>query len=762
MNRTDLSSHRSATPSGFGSLRADPSSLFSRASVATVALVNAVVMAGTVHAQAQSEAPAKKSQTSGGEATVETIDEVELSEVVVTGQANAYKPEVLQSPNYTAPILDVPQTINVIPEAVIKEQGATTMREILRNVPGVSMQAGEGGFPTGDSLSIRGFSARTDFFVDGIRDIGGYNRDPFNMEQVEVAKGPSSSQNGRGTTGGSINLVSKTPKLDRFYSGELGIGTDQYKRFTLDLNQPINIGIPGTALRVNALWTDLEVPRRDGVEQNRWGIAPSLAFGLGTDTRLTLSYFHFEENSVPDYGIPYAPSPGTTPLYSDFQGYENHVPRNTRYSAWYGFNKRDYYSTDTDIITVEFEHDFSDAFSLRNIFRYGRSNVDFIVTAPRFATPTINDNVSRGPKFRDQTDTIIADKFDLMAKFDTFNIGHSVNFGIDFAHEESKWNNRTTSGTPPVTEFNSPNPEDDPIYKIVPNGYNAGKTTSAGLYFAETMKLHEKFEINGGVRWDHSNTDYMTHSGAGVTSYYDRYDSTISWRVGAVFKPLPNGSIYFGFGNAFNPSGETHTLSASTVDVDPEQTQTYELGTKWDLFQNRLSVNASIFRIEKTNARTPDPIDNTVTVLDGLQRVNGFEISLIGNVTDKWQILTGYTYLDSEVVESNNPAEVGYRLANTPQQTFTLWTTYQLPWNITVGGGAQYMGTRYSATNANARVAPEYWLFDAMASYKINDYTTFRVNVYNLTNEEYVDRSSGGHFIPGAGRSATFTLAFAF
>src|SRR5688500_13838016 len=191
----------------------------------------------------------------------------------------------------------------------MEQQNVTTLRDVLRNVPGISYQAGEGGVPAGDNLSIRGFSARTDIFVDNVRDFGGYSRDPFNLEQVEVAKGPASSYAGRGSTGGSINLVSKRPTLDPFYAGSFGVGTEDYKRLTLDLNQPIT-GSPvdGTALRLNGMWTDSGVSDRDVVNNERWGIAPSVAFGLGTPTRLTLSYFHLEQDNIPDYGIPWVPA----------------------------------------------------------------------------------------------------------------------------------------------------------------------------------------------------------------------------------------------------------------------------------------------------------------------------------------------------------------------------------------------------------------------------------------------------------------------
>jgi catecholate siderophore receptor len=187
------------------------------------------------------------------------------------------------SPKYTQPLRDLPQTITVIPARVIDAQGATTLRDVLRNVSGITFQAGEGGVPAGDQMTIRGFSARTDMFVDGVRDFGGYSRDPFNMEQVEVAKGPSSAISGRGSTGGAINQVSKTANLGTSRGATVSLGNADTRRTTVDLNEPLrNVGLESGAVRLNAMWTEGGVPGRDVVHNERWGLAPSMSLGLGT------------------------------------------------------------------------------------------------------------------------------------------------------------------------------------------------------------------------------------------------------------------------------------------------------------------------------------------------------------------------------------------------------------------------------------------------------------------------------------------------
>ncbi|MEZ5286130.1 MAG: TonB-dependent receptor plug domain-containing protein [Vicinamibacterales bacterium] len=227
------------------------------------------------------------------------------------------------SPKLTEPLRDIPQTITVIPRAVMEAQAATTLRDVLRNVAGITFQAGEGGVPAGDQLSIRGFSARTDMFVDGVRDFGGYSRDSFNMEQVEVAKGPTSAIAGRGSTGGAINQVSKAPTDAPVLDATFGAGSASYQRSTIDINQPVKDSpIPGLAVRLNAMWTDTDVPNRDYVSSERWGIAPSVALGLGGRTRATISYFKLAQDNLPEYGLPWVPA-NTNPA---LEAYANGAP----------------------------------------------------------------------------------------------------------------------------------------------------------------------------------------------------------------------------------------------------------------------------------------------------------------------------------------------------------------------------------------------------------------------------------------------------
>jgi catecholate siderophore receptor len=654
--------------------------------------------------------------------------------------------ERVSSPKYTEPLRDTPQTITVIPREVIEKQGATTLRDVLRNVPGLTITAGEGGVPAGDNLTLRGFSARNDVFIDGVRDLSPQSRDPFNIEQVEVVKGPGSAFTGRGSSGGTINLASKLPTLRRSFGGTLNLGTDKTKRATADINLPLNDRI---AFRLNLVAHDAEVAGRDVVENERWGLAPSIAFGLGTPTRYTFSYFKLKQNNISDYGIPWVPA--TNNALAAFRDRPAPVPRNT----FYGFKNRDFEKLDADLVTFKFEHDFNDNLSLRNQLRYGYSTRDSIATPPRFA----NNNstvINRELRSWLTEDRIWDNQSDLNAKFFTGKVGHTLVGGLNLTHENNTRVTRTAGNTP--TTLLNPNPN-DVFTGTITTGPFVGDVTgkSLALYLFDTAKLSKEWEITGGLRWDYFDVSGVDTANAPVS----RIDRMLSGRIGVVYKPAEHGSIYASYGTSLNPSLEGLSYSVANVRIDPEKTRTYEVGSKWDLLGARLLVSGALFRVEKTNARTPGLLPgDPPQVLDGEQRVDGIEFSATGNISRNWMVLAAYTLLDSEVVDSNTPAEVGKRLINTPRNSINLWTTYRIR-KLELGGGARFTDRRFG-NNTNTRVVGRYWLVDAMASYPLSEHIDLRLNLYNLTDEYYFDRLGGGHIVPGPGRSALLSTSFRF
>lgn len=680
-------------------------------------------------------------------------------------QASAESVEVreqtspLSSPKYaTRSLRDIPQTITVIPKEVIEEQGATTLRDVLRNVPGITVTAGEGGAPAGDNLTVRGFSARNDVFVDGVRDLGPQSRDPFNLEQVEVVKGPASTYTGRGSTGGSINLVSKLPSIRPAYGFTLDLGTDRTKRATADLNFPLaRLGLGDhTAFRLNLLGHDAGVAGRDVVENERWGVAPSIAFGLGKPTRLTLSYFHLQQNNISDYGIPWVPA--TNNVLVEWRDRPAPVPRHT----FYGFRERDSEQMRSDLATVKFEHDFNDHLSLRNQFRYGRSTRDSVATPPRFAS--IDSTViNRELRSWITQDTVWDNQSDFNASFSTGGVEHDLVAGLALTRENNIRRTRTAGNA--TTSLLNPNPDDVFTGAMIVNPHLGDITAnSQGLYIFDTAKLGQKWELNGGLRWDRFDAAGVT-AGTGAATpgvAVARVDQMLSFRVGAVFKPVPEGSLYASYSTSLNPSLEGLSYGTANTAIDPEKTYTVEVGSKWDFFGGRLLLSGAGFHVEKTNARTPGLLPgDPVQVLEGRQRVNGLELSATGSFTRRWQIFSAYTLLDSETVESNTPAEIGRELVNTPRNSFNLWTTYEFPQRLTLGGGLRYVGRRFGNTT-NTRFVDSYWTADLMASYPLSSRVDLRLNIYNLTDKYYFDRLGGGHLIPGPGRAATLSLGFKF
>jgi catecholate siderophore receptor len=678
---------------------------------------------------------------------------VELAPIPIEGGAGSgYRTPVPQLPKLSQPLLDTPQSINVVPREVMDDQGITATRDAHRTVPGISLAAGEAG-AQGDNLTLRGFTARNDFYLDGMRDFGSYYRDPFDLQEIEVLKGPSSVLFGRGSTGGVIQQVSKQPQLAPLTAGSVAFGTDGTKRLTIDLDRPLE-GITGGAIRLNLMGDLNGIAGRDVSQYGRLGIAPSVSFGLGTPTRITLSYLHQQEYNVPDYGLPWlfaAPAP---------------VNRNN----FYGFANSDYLRTQVDMGTIKVEHDFGDNVSIRNQFRYASYDRSIRVTEPQViytgvtpSTPLSAISVNRNMIAVTSQETFLDNQTDLTIRFNTGFVRHTLVSGVELGRETSSPIRTTFTGIP-TTSLLVPNSDDVFAAKgSVSTNANTVSNTF-GAYFVDTMTFGEHFEFSGGVRFDMFQTTFDQIVAPVV--HLSRTDAMPGYRAALTYKPTANGRIYFAYGTSFNPSAEGLSLAANTSDLAPEKNETYELGTKWDILNEKLSVTSSIFQIEKMNARVPDPNNSAFNVLGGDQRVRGFELGVAGSLTDNWQIFAGYAYLCSKVIKSSVAASLGVPLANTPQNTFSLWTTWLLPWySVQVGGGLQYVDRRLASTTPNTTTklleyAPGYVTAQLMAKAPIRPGLDVQLNAYNLTNTAYFDLLHPAHVVPGAGRSVLLSLNF--
>jgi catecholate siderophore receptor len=507
------------------------------------------------------------------------------------------------SPKFSQSITDTPQTINEVPREVMDQQGTTTLRDALRNVAGISLAAGEGG-AQGDNLTIRGFAARNDLFIDGMRDFGSYYRDPFNVQEVEVLQGPSSVTFGRGSTGGVVNQATKTPGMDTSIAASMQFGTDLTRRVTLDLNQPLPKLGSGAAFRLNLMGNLNDVSERNVAENRRFGIAPSLALGLGSPTRWTFSYFHQTADDIPDYGIPWL-----------FNG-----PAPVNRTNYYGFADGNYLRTYDDIGSAKVEHDFNKNFTIRDQVRYANYVRDVLITEGQVATPVTLATplsamtVNRKQIGVDSVESYLDEQLDGTANLRTGFIHHSLVAGVEAGRETSDPTRPTWTNVPSTSLLN-PNP-DQPFTGTETITSRVSTTSlTAAAYILDTMHLGSHWDLTGGFRWDRFDTDYKQT--VTPATAFNRVDEMPSWRAAVVYKPVSFGSVYFDAGTSFNPSAESLSLSASTANLPPEKNRTFEFGSKWDLMRRRLSLRAAIFRTEKTNAREPDPTNPLLSVLAG-------------------------------------------------------------------------------------------------------------------------------------------------
>ena len=812
-------------------------------SVSAVLTMSCFGMFATAPALAQTQ-PAKVEQAT------------ELEGVTVTDTAineGSYKTEKASSPKYTAPLVNTPQSIAVIPAQVIKDTASASLTEALRTVPGITLGAGEGGNPLGDRPFIRGFDSQASTYLDGVRDIGAQSREVFAVEQIEVVKGSDSVVGGRGSAGGSLNLVTKMPKPERLYSASATGGTDDYKRVTVDLNQPISdlIGV-----RLNAMWHDQNVAGRGPLYQKRWGVAPSVKIGLTGPTSLTFSYYHLDTDELPDSGIPYLYTIGNAPAgvtetgpaqnFTTLAGRNVRVPRD----AFYGMKARDFRKTKVDNLTIRAEHDFGNGIGVRNTSRYGHSVQNYVWTQPddqqgnvygtNAAIPaTAGGLVWRRANTRYGFAEGFINQTDLFGQFDTGGIKHSfaatAEFSVEDAQNGTYVSNAATGAviatgstitprcTPAMiaryncTTIDTPNANDPwvsyasdtstalaTIQKSLAQTRIVTKATTSVASLFDTITISDALLVNLGGRFDRYETQVSPAVAAGSTANrvtFDRRDDLWTYQAGIIFKPTSDGSIYASTSTAATPPGaflaqgsEGNALNTTaqvlTDQLKIERTKSYEIGIKWNLFQDSLNLTFAAFNTDTKNARTTG--ENATVVFVGKRRIRGIEIGYNGNITEQWNVFGGYTYMDSEIrdggittttgvdtvtgrtVTAFAPAvTTGRQFPNTPKHSFTAFTNYKLTPKFTVGGGAIYMSKVYGGysdvrvitngavaiTKYLARKVDGYWRFDANASYAFSDALQIQANVQNLGNKRYFDRAYTAHYANQAvGRTMLLTL----
>jgi catecholate siderophore receptor len=728
------------------------------------------------------------------------------TEVTIKGERHLpYKTDKASSPKKTEALVDTPQTLSIISKELLEDQNATTLVDALRNTPGITMQLGENGnTAAGDTFQLRGFSATSSIYLDGIRDLGAVSRDVFTIEQIEIAKGPAGSDVGRGASGGYINLVSKLPSLRAGSSATASLYSEGGERATADVNMPIG---ETSAFRLNVMAQDIDVPGRNEVKNSGWGIAPSYALGLGTNTRFYVFGQVVHQDNVPDGGVPviglkgynaHFTLPTSNPLITQAQLDLNTAALNAAPAVdrtnYYG-SVHDYEKVDASMLTSKIEHNFRNGWNLTNTTRYGQTKMDRVLTGINAinalsaafdpADPT-TWTVSQSRQRVDQDNKIFANATNLSGSFQTGDWQHDLSTGVEIAYESQvsvSYSTTPPGGTAPTVTANLYNPVSD---IVLPGLYATGATsdgesTTVSGYVFDTAKLG-KWLLSAGLRVDNYTIKTNNTPITGAVAIEPIHDSgtLASWNLGAVYKPRDNGSVYISLVNAMTPPGSSNFQLSSTASslanaaFDPVETENLEIGTKWDFFNNHLSVTAAYYSTTaKNELALEDPTNLGTYIQLGERKVSGIELGLIGQVNPKWLISAGLQTLDTEITQGttgNNSNGAATRFS--PDLTATVWTTYKVTPKFTIGGGLAYTSEQLLVVNPATVIGtqnglpeiPAATVFNAMAAYDINPRLALQLNVYNVTDEDYISslNSGGSRVVFGQPQSATLSLKVRF
>jgi catecholate siderophore receptor len=693
--------------------------------------------------------------------------------------AAPYMANGLASPLFTEPIVNTPRSITVLTKDILEDKNVTALKEIGRSTAGVTLGTGEGGSAFGDRFFIRGFDARNDVFIDGVRDPAVSIRENFFTEQIEILRGPASTFAGRGTTGGAINIVTKQATDSNFYNAQSTLGTDATKRITLDVNQVIT---PTLSMRVDGMFQDADVAGRNYIFDDRWGGLAAIKWTPTDTVKITANYIHTNLDALPDFGVPYN-KPGLAPWT------DTGVPRNT----FYGFVNRDFQKTQQDIGTLNGEFRLSDSLTIDNKFRQEASVLNYIGTLPEQngTPPPPYGYVNLNPQSRYQVTTVTADETDATLKFDTGPIRNTAVLGTEISRERVSIDSYTglTSEAVGAGAFTGSGSLLNQYVLAPPNLLPfTGTPTLTGIptvipvdtnsvYLIDTANYRDFIILNGGIRYDDYNVS-ATKAGStvGLSS------GLVNYNAGVVVKPLPIASVYAAMATSSNPVGaELDGTSATygglnpTATINqifgPQQNKAYEVGTKWELADRRLLVTAALFRTDVQNAREliPTGLPGAGTIVAGAaDYVQGIDIEAAGKLTDRWSLFSGLVLMQSDITKSAVVTDIGDRLANIAHQSFNTLTKYQLTDDLEIGGQAIYASKIYGGTLLAANqgtVLPEHWRFDAFLEYKLDKNWTTKLFVNNIFNTTYYDafyQSAAPFVLIAPGRAAYWILQAKF
>jgi catecholate siderophore receptor len=769
--------------------------------------ISAALMAQGAHAAGADDA-----------AAATTSAPTEVAGVTVTTDKTNSENSQINLGTYTGAVKDTPQAIQVISQKLIQEQKITTLEQALRDVPGITVAIGEGGTLNGDQFKIRGQDAKDDVYIDGLKDFGAYVRDAFNDQEVQVLKGPSATAFGRGTTGAAINVVSKTPQAKDAFSADVAAGSGNYYRGDIDLNHAIN---STTAVRLVVMDNRTQTVDRDDSRYDRWGVAPSVAFGLGTNTQLSLGYFYQHNNDRPDYGIPLA-LVGGTPIsaiststglpVTEITGAtarpltELGVNRKTNY----GFSA-DHDVTDANMLTARFSQKSSDLLTFTDDARAGYYTRDFLATQSTCSSPAIS-GVSTTPHCIDYLQTgnpkaVVGiggpspytqytygfqDIGAAHINVSPFGLKNQAVVGFDVNYE---YNSRVSDVLVPAkaTTKSVFNPSDaSPFSESNATAANSAATATAlrtslgadyAAFFSDQLWFTPWLSVVGALRYDRYVSKYDTTLVTGAQSQIKSDSDLLNPKVALVLQPNREQTYYISWSRSATPQGSSVADANAAITssaLEPEKNQIYEAGAKFSLFHDRLGLDGAVFHIDKNNALQPDPSDPDLLLANSgqKQRIQGAELDVTGKLTKAWSVNFGYSYLDSKILsdfvtQTNtstqfpNTFSIGREVYYTPRNAATLWTTYELGGilkGLTVGGGVTYQDRVYTnyvyvaPHTGNVFSAPVTIDYSSLIQYRWSHYTV-ALNGYNLTNRLNYSQVYTNRVLPEQGRSFVLTLA---
>jgi catecholate siderophore receptor len=667
------------------------------------------------------------------------------SEQLSSGAVDGYKAGATRSSTRTdTRLLDVPQSISVVTQEQIRDQNITSIGEAIRYTPGVVLHQGEN---NRDQITIRGNNSTADFFVDGARDDLQYFRDVYNMDRIEILKGPNAMAFGRGGSGGLINRVSKTADGKRMRQVTLQGGSFNNRRISADIGDKVNDKL---SLRLNTMYEKSGTFRRYG-NLERYGINPTATINLGEDTDLKVGYEHFHDSRFNDRGIPS----------------RNGMAYETSPSTFFGDPNGNISEATVDSVFADLNHEFSSTLKIRNYTRY-TDNTKFYQNV--YASSAVNnsnnlnisayDNATKRQNFTNQTD--------LTKKFSTGSISHTALMGMEIAKQNSRsfrntgyFNNNSTTRT--ISASNPISFTSTTFRQSATDANNESEVNIYAGYIQDQIDISKYLQITAGLRYDIFEMNFHNNR---TNQDFSRTDNLISPRAGLVFKPKDNLSFYTSYSVSYLPSSgdQFATLSAQTQALKPEEIQNYEIGTKWDV-TSKLNLSAAIYQLDRTNTRAPNPANPTVDfVLTGATRTRGVELSANGKITDKWQIIASYAYQDAIIKNpvaastAGTTTPAGNRVALVPQSMKSLWNKYDFTEKFAAGLGVIDQSGQFAAVDNSVRLKG-FTRFDGALYYKINPSYRLQLNAENLFGAKYIQTAHDNNNLqPGSPRAVKVSL----